>query len=1048
VTDTHYYGIVGDTHARGTVLQHVDPILGQHFATLNPPVTPPPIGTILTGTVSGARGMVRRILGTGVWVLKILDLTPWQWTPGELVNLDNGTTCNVAPFNFSATHAPGAAQYIPQHKDRRWNKAVPEDLTDTPYWDPYAKLAQTIVVPVASVSGVGAPWKLGDRFSTSGGGSFTLQFIDLDGANYVLGMLRQAGSIAASQTITNTSTAGTGTIATVNANPQVGAWVPYHAMPGLNGQATHYEIDPRGCSDAANQVHIGPENRLLHAAHDYHGAGLEVNDFGVRLFQHWNLDGTLADNFIAGVTVQAIPCSGTFPTSWVVGETVTAGTYSATVHAWNPTTKRLYVTAPNGQTLAAGSIVGSTSGATATATGPALGWQRGSRYFNDFAADLAKARATSGALYLGQPEKWEGLALFLWETELGTFAPGAATWPSLELMQREWLRVIEAFRDEIGDPDLRVGVWSFNMRSHLADIQIGGFPFSFVLLQLIDSLPTLDPNVVVIRSGDQELEDPTPDACRLPPDGYAELGDRVWRALAFKATTIASDTVELLHVGLIVGHSQAVGNIGTGAMIGLDRDPDLWPSGSFGIGVSTIDPNVIAFNCDTEEWEPWDCGQNSNTFHGSPKGTCGFEVPIVQRTKMRYSRTEGESAKVGLIKLALNGAATNATIPNATGVFDPDLSVRQSVIASLTATSLPADGMNPVQRIRLTGAAGTFSAPYWVVNLSTTISGSAGVQGVNGNNTPPHQVNRITAKAGDGSWIEVLGNGFAESATLTVEAGPPPLFPEAKRLIQTAFVKCAPLNLIPYPAWMVVDLGDNDFADVAGFQDALTRVVEAFEAVFGLRAKGVAALPKVICQTTSQTPFMPDDDTAVDSLRAAQAAVAAGLDNCTVADPSDLAMEIDSLGTWPRTHRRDNGVHRTARAHVQFGFRVDLKLEALTSIPSHPSGSANAESGTGVGADLRTAGTSVELRAAEIEGEDGDPEGSASAAAVGDPATVEDIVGMLDRAIQSGGDVSGYTVNGRQVQMRSFDEMLRARKYFAAEAQRNRGIRRTRVLFR
>lgn len=1047
-THTHYYGLVGDAHVRGIPMDHVDPLVGQYFVTLDPPGTTPPIGTILTGATSGARGMVRRIINAGTWVLRNLDLNPWQWIPNETVNLDNGTSCHVSPVNVLSPHSPQGGQYLPLHGDERFNVGVPADGSDTPYWDQFAKLAQTIVVPVASVSGVGAPWKQGDRFSTSGGGAFTLQFIEASGSDYILGMVRKSGSIAASETITNTTTAGTGTIGVVNDDPPVGCWVPYHAMPALNGTATHYEVDPTGNSGVDRTVKIGPENRFLHAASKYHGAGLEVNDFGVRLHQFSSLDTNSAgDLFLGGVTVQTIVCSGTFPTSWVVGEAVTSGSYSATVYGWNATAKHLYVRAPNGQTLSAGTITGQTSATTATATGPAFGWQKGSKYFNDWATQVSTSQAATGASYLGQSIQWEGLALYMWETELGPFAPGLASWPAFDVMQVEWLRMINAMRAEVGDPTLRIGVWRFNVRSHLTSIAIGPFPFAFVLLDVIESLPTVDANVVVIRSDDQPLAHPVQDACRLAPDAYVELGERTWRALAFRSMSIASDTVEVMDIGLIVSHSQGVGNIAAGTMIGLDRDPDLWPSGSFGVGVSTLDPNVLSFNCDTEEWEVWACDQNSNTFWGSNKGTCGFEVPIVQRAKMRYSRVSGESARFGLIKLGVNGSCVSASVPNATATWDPALSSRQSVTATLTATVLPPDGMNPVYRIRLTGAAGTFSNPMWVVNLSTTIAGSTAVQGLGGNNSRPYQVNRITAKAGDGSWIEVLGDGAAETRSMTVTAGPPPLWPEAKRLIQQAFVKCAPLNLIPNPAWVVMDHGDNDLAVVGEFQDALQRLADEIERVFGLRSKGVARIPKVICQTTSQTPFSPDDDAAVDAMRSAQAAVAANLENATVADPSDLAMEIDGLGTWPRTHRSQNGVHRTARAHIQFGFRVDGKLGQLITVPPHPNDdSAGAQTGTGVGADYRSSAGGPELRSLEEETTD-TVETSPSFRSATLEATPAQQTALADAIFESP-DVAGYTdAAGTSVQRRTVGDLLALEKAQRYAEGRRSGIRRTLVRF-
>jgi len=70
-----------------------------------------------------------------------------------------------------------------------------------------------------------------------------------------------------------------------------------------------------------------------------------------------------------------------------------------------------------------------------------------------------------------------------------------------------------------------------------------------------------------------------------------------------------------------------------------------------------------------------------------------------------------------------------------------------------------------------------------------------------------------------------------------------------------------------------------------------------------------------------------------------------------------------------------------------------------------------------------------------------------SAAATPAPTGATDILALIDQAIASGGDVAAYTINGRTVQLRSMDELIKARKYFEAQAARANGLRRTKVRF-
>jgi len=57
------------------------------------------------------------------------------------------------------------------------------------------------------------------------------------------------------------------------------------------------------------------------------------------------------------------------------------------------------------------------------------------------------------------------------------------------------------------------------------------------------------------------------------------------------------------------------------------------------------------------------------------------------------------------------------------------------------------------------------------------------------------------------------------------------------------------------------------------------------------------------------------------------------------------------------------------------------------------------------------------------------------------------IIDSIDTAIADGLDVQAYTANGVTVQLRSLDDLLKARRYFQAEANRKSGFKQTLASF-
>ncbi len=58
-------------------------------------------------------------------------------------------------------------------------------------------------------------------------------------------------------------------------------------------------------------------------------------------------------------------------------------------------------------------------------------------------------------------------------------------------------------------------------------------------------------------------------------------------------------------------------------------------------------------------------------------------------------------------------------------------------------------------------------------------------------------------------------------------------------------------------------------------------------------------------------------------------------------------------------------------------------------------------------------------------------------------SSAQEIVDVIDKAMLENAGVVAYTINGRTVQLQGMDQMLRARKYYAAEVSRQSGLRRT-----
>lgn len=964
--NTHYYALIGDLHVRGPKIQTLDvmdPILGQAIDLLSAPTPALELNAIIRGATSGAIGRITKVKSTTQCIVEsmphpVFGVPGGAFTAGETVSIDNGGT-SVMGIAGAQQLYPLFRQVTSQLLDEQINTYTPDDQSAPVYWDQYAKDFDEITLDGTTIS-PGEEFLKGDRCSTSGGATFTIFAAGSVGGDWKMWIMRRSGTLTVGHTVTNTSR-GSGAwqanIKTVDKIASRGRWLVHHPMPNLRG-AGFFEHPP-GCE----QPDLGPGIRFIRKAHKHHVAATDPNDRGVRVMPFTTSDYYgAADSVLGGVTVQVVKCSGTFPTSWIAGETVTCGSWTAVVHGFSATNKYLFVRETNGEVLAGGTVTGATSSASATCSGPAFGWQKGSAYWNKLTEQITAVLAAPDALHLSQAVKWEGLVLMPWEAETMTFSASVgASWPNLTNAQNAWVRFLTDLREYLGDANIPVALWQQDARSR-PSVNVGGVPYALYLRLQVESLRGLVPKLSIIKSDGVEFAHdatvgvPTPlSEIYLRVTDYLELGDRAWRAMLFQNTAIAPGNFEMFPIVVVGGQSQQVGSIPAQALMNLDKNAALYPAASFP-GANTIDQNVLSFNSITGAWEPFDITQNANHFFGMAVGTCGPETPLMFRQKKRWSKVLGQSARIGLIKLAVNASSVNAAAVTAPATWDPTITTSPQTTASCTVT-VQAGTMLLPPRGRFTAAAGTFSS--WTAGAAASVTGSAlGVQGVGGNNTAQYGINAVWQVAGDGSWVELIGTFVAEGPrSFTLTMGPRALAPLVEDVVRRAFIAATELRLIPVPMLLVWENGEADVALAAQYKEALRRVLEWLERILGGRLKGQTAIGKVIVQLSANTP-MPVPDATVEQIRTAQAELAAELQNAVVVDPSRLPMEAGFV--VPATQRQHNGVHRTAIGHLDAGFLVDQAAGTLIGIPSHPDGEAAvvfSTVGGGAGTDTDGAGT-------------------------------------------------------------------------------------------
>lgn len=1048
-SSTHYYGIVGDGHTRGnkgpgsTLLDPLGGLLLTTFGETQPAV----LNTIIRGAAAKAR--VTRVVAANTYHVELFGGV-LAFASGEALTYDSGGTasCGILVSATLTQAAAGATAENPitGQRDALLNSFIPDDGSDdTVFWDRRAKVCRHVTL----AAGWTQTFLPGERISVRSGGSEVGQFTvwnyaDAGGGAVYLWIIRPSGTIAAGSTLRNLTTAqgaDHGTLSAVDADTPTGIWKRLHMLPndgglgvGASGGAAASLYDQIPFGDGSDgSPGFGPMHTLLRKAQEFWRNDTTAANRGVRGFLYEVQDYQAPSMLRGGVTVQVVEVTGGSGT-FQVGETVSSGTWSAKVHT--KTASKLYVHTTNGAVLVASTtITGATSGATCTASTTCIGWHPGSAHWQNMVTELTAARGATGALFSGSAEKFEGLLLMIWESEIGPFVPGEAAWPTEAQMVQQWTLFIAALRTLYANPELPITLWQMDARSH-PEIGLGGFNFANITRALFSLLARTIPGVAITPTTGMEGASATAlpypsNVLWLRPFDYLEIGTRAWRSLQFAATPVPAGEWRPILLFLLSGQSNMTGSQSSSIM-NLDADPDLWKSAAFP-GVSTIDVNVWQWNSDpnVQAWENYDIALNGNPFFGQ-FGFSPVQAVLALRMKGRFA-DNGVPVDIGFIHIPVNGSTANAASPNAV-TWDPLAPARFVVTQSQTVTvfGLTGSTLNP-KRGRFTGTGGLYDG--FVAGNTVQVSGSAlGFVGSGGNNHSTYSFAAVHAVDPSGNWIEILGEHVAETATFTITKGAFPIMPLATEQIRKAIGACATqLQRVPQPIGLAWDQGESDIFTPTGYQEALKRVLDELLDEFALARKGAAPIAIVIVRQTANTPWGTDEQVA--AIQQAQEAVVAAYNTgaatrAAIVDSDNLQMA--SNGIWPRTQRQHNNVHRTLQALIAEGYLIDRAFGTL-GLPAHPNG----DPAILIGA---TDGGAVD------NGTDAPPaeEGAADAGADTSESEATSIIDRVEEAFAGGSiDVQSYTVNGRTTTRYPLKDLIELHKYGRALRQQAQGITRT-----
>ena len=906
---------------------------------------------VLTGGTSGAKVRVIEV-GANFLVCERLSpfppLTAVQQAPGvpgirmlETVTADNSpaTTASVtyvveqSQFVISGFPLPYDGQPDQLLASAHVNRMVPANAGANIWWDAGAHLGAEL--PVASGSAINTALLAQNGIGRIEGATSGARALVVGVVSNTLWLANVTGTFTNGENLRlpggGTLTTVAGTITTKTA----GEWVPYACRPNLNGVGRRWENPPAGSDVAYRAGSIGMEPRLVQLAYERWGGSLAAFKLDVNGPNSGNASG------FGGVTYGVINCTGTFPASLTLGSTVTQGSFSATLVAYNVGAKRLWVKDTNGVSMTSGTV---TIGAqTATASGNVLGFMKGAAHYQGF---LTMVSAGAAKLPVGDTLDWTEGFVFLdsVEGDIGIpFFDGVTSFgPSNIDMTAAWRKFATDIRAALAAPNLTIVAFSHRLdyraqtkpnvsglqRISIRDASIGDSRLRQVIADE-ESFPA-----AVAATG---AVAPPAEVVYLETAVYPLLGDLIWSAYSVASQSLPSTDLGEAAVVLFVGTSQMTARIPVGWWEAED-DPELAKLSSLA-GTNTLDSAQRIWNCLSQQWELYSVRDNAVTFGDQILNWSGPEVSALKRLGERYGT-------IYAIKVSHNGSAMNPA--PATGYATWGSVARVTVTSSVTVT-VPQSG-----RGRFTAASGApFAGGQWAAGAFLQISGNDGGNGLyagfGGNNTfPEPNVVPLQIAAVDpaGTWLEVSGvfaaDGTASSTTFT--KGPLDLRRIAGAEIRKALQALVTVeNKIPRHVATIGWDGENDCANPIDYGTYLQAHIEWSRSVFGHRVGREPPCPYVLIQVTRNTPFdVSEDRTNVDSIRAQQVATAAAMENVVLVDPTDLPLRLEA-GTWPRLTFADYGGHHTPRAAVTAGYRADAALDGFGWIEPHPSGPVTAE---------------------------------------------------------------------------------------------------------
>lgn len=919
----------------------------------------------------------------------------------------------------------------------------PSTGTKNVFWDRAARLER--ILPVASAAAVLAhgvqPHGGGIRIqgATSGATALVLRGSGGGlGVGDVTGTWQSGENVNVLGTVRGTVAAVTTTTGVLGSATTAGEWVPHTVRQHVGGAGAGWDVPPAGSDTSHRTGRIGVEPYVVKRATEVWESGGAAQTAFFKL--DVNAESTLNAGGLGGVAYGCVICNETTAGTFTIGETLTGpGGWSAILVAYDAlgagNKRRLFVRNVANIVLSPGATINGTT--SSTAAGNTLGWMPGASHYQQFLADVAAGTAKLG----GDTLDWQ--FLFADFVEGDTNVPSASVTSAganSDVILAGYRAFLAAMRTALGNSELVLVAFAHLLQHH-AVTRPG---HAFLVRDALARMSREDSRFRIVYADEYgpgaaapgRIDTPA-EVLNLPPHAYLELGRKIWSAYTGATLDAIGTDLSSATVALMVGQSQSAGRIPS-SWWQQEKDPELakmqpgqslWP-------FSTENSRLKIWNAIAQAWQVYNVHSNANTF-GFGALLQGYSGPEASFLKRLLDRMRGAAAasSVYLMKLAYPSSSLQAVSVGAAGTWGAI--ARPTVTGTFTVTA---------SNKRITAASGTpFAGGAWAANRYVEISGSAGFLGGGGNNTIPAPVctpTLITAVDPSGTWISVEATVVNEGPlTLTLTEGPVDVRTQAATQIANGLEKLAVSERkIARSVVAIVDQGESDIGHAEGYQAAALELIDWIRSVFGHRSPGEQPLPIVWVKLSSNTPLGSEAEVA--AIRAAQDTLPSLRPRITLVDPSDLEHEYGTGWSEDGTPREQRGVHRTPRGTVRAGYRMARALDSFSEIPPDPSPT---DPGQGAASDALGGGVDA-AEGADGDGADGGTDDAGTDAPVTE-AAAQSMVDLIDDLIAKGGDIAGYTTNGKTVQMRTLSELLRARDKYEAIAARKSGIRRVGVQF-